>query len=131
MSRYTDNVAKGLCGSCGKEPLLPGKSQGVKCNQISKDKAAAKRQIVTAAGLCLSGCGKPRVLGKTRCADCAKKQVDSQKTKRAERNAKGLCDCGRPLKLGCVSCQRCINKHSKISSAAYQARKAAAVMLFL
>ena len=76
-------VARGLCGVCGKHPVV----EGMKICQVCRDKAKAKRAERKEAGMCAT-CGKrPNTAGQPLCQNCRNNNRRDKARERSIKNA--------------------------------------------
>lgn len=94
MSKYSDRVQLGLCGSCGNP--ADGNSRCEKCREKNRVRLKERYNKRKSLGLCVD-CGKPADNG-CRCAECAKKASEYVSDVHKMRKEVGLCIyCDSPL----------------------------------
>ena len=104
--QYARNVARGLCGTCGKRPPEEGRRKCGECLAAARAMRAAWKE----AWRCVECGAEPRP-NETRCDACA--EASAAKSRRwFERNrAAGNCrHCARPPRPGRVTCGPCGRK---------------------
>lgn len=117
--KYRENIAKGMCGICGKRPRYNGTVYCEVCLANKKEEVRENRKFREKMGFC-SRCGKNRVYPPEKwCPECLaytkqsnKKRRESEKIYRKNlyhlRREKGLCTkCGKPVDDGECMCKRC------------------------
>ncbi len=82
-------VAAGLCGVCGKEPLVAGLRYGKKCRKRSLVYYKLKQSRRKKAGNCIR-CGEPGQ-GKVHCPACLQKASEFQSRQYRRRKRAGVC----------------------------------------
>lgn len=121
----------GLCGTCGKEPLVAGTTQGEICRDKSRAKSAERydperRKQWVADGLC-SDCGKPKEQPRKRlCEACRERTRERDRRKRAALGAQGVCgQCRKnpvqPNQKRCRECKETFAKRDKEQRARWKA----------
>lgn len=117
-ARYDRLVSQGICPSCGKEPLAPGRKSGcVKCLEADQSRQRKRRmRIVTGwkgLGLCLT-CGAEPMPGKKVCGRCSEINTERAMAKYQRRNKAGKCGlCGATPEPGRKNCQACRDRMAK------------------
>jgi len=69
ISRYGERVKAGICYTCGKRKVVPGKRRCQHCIDAARKKSAEKREAWREQGVCVH-CGKKRQAGFVRCQKC-------------------------------------------------------------
>lgn len=104
LKRYSENQKqKGLCVSCGKNPLVT-KTMCESCRQKRAEYRKRFRAEKLTTEVCSYAlCRKPRAPGRKTCPY----HLEARKQKRLKHLADGLCPCGRPNPKNKGYCKAC------------------------
>lgn len=95
----------GLCGDCGKAPLIEGRANCTDCRKRDREQRIERLRL----GKCAS-CSRKTVPGKTHCRSCADRCSKAAIARKNERRRNNLClSCGKPRGekyLNCLPCRR-------------------------
>lgn len=109
--RKTRLINQGLCGVCGKQPVVQTKTRCRDCIQ-----SVLRRHELA---LCSKGCGRPAADGKRSCTECLIEQ--RQKDDRQKEANLCITYCGAPAVAGKQKCERCLLK-TVLRNSQYYAR---------
>lgn len=125
MSAYTDKLAAGLCGKCGKNPKPTKGSLCDTCREKERLRMEKRRQEAEAKGYCPCCCLRPIVEGKSRCQKCLNSGAASVRRGRATKKRKGICaHCHEPVIPGKTVCEKHAAEMRATSKERYHNNKA-------
>ena len=111
MSKYSERIAMGLCGYCGKRPATFNGRACEECRVRKLENRRAWYGYRVEGGQCVM-CGKIAQEGKVMCRSCTLRSANDNRLKYERKKARGVCGyCGGEKEDGRVLCAACRAKN--------------------